>query len=624
MANPYNVYHRLLYCVATPFNKVSKLTQNSKLTIIFIASALSIVLGSYAYLHEGQPFTMAFFNALQTLKLSSTSPKSITTVFLIAKWLGALVFIYSIIQVALGVVKSNVDGLYIYLFYRKHFVFCGFSKKTLTLLQNLRKDSGYKYVQIIIIEKDKSHEAVSKYQHRSNVTVLIGNCEDEEVLKRANINKAEYVFALTNYDDVNAGITAIIQKKYEEKNPDIKIRTHINDFTGLMFYKQFGKGKSDYHAFNAHQLIAQKLVDKYAKVFDKIDVESPQVHVLVDGLTKQGEYIIYESAMMYHFLNLQKLKISIVDIDVEKKISDFTARFPSINNVVDIIPVHATELEKYPHNWEEKLNDVALCFVCHNDDAKCITRYKTLRQSLYALQRDFETAVVVAILPENSNITDTKGDKTTFKYSDKKSSFERIIKDNDAKSIGVQINTLYETFTPELILENHAKTDYLAKRIDLLYHAEMQPRLSNYERKRIIAEKLKEFGKKDEQNWTNKTDFEKDWNRYPARHFEIKKRLLFNRLKCSKNEDVIKQLRQMSLLETFKEMEHRRWCAEKWLTGYVKGKEENGKDLAGRNLKENLKYHPWLIDYKELPDKVKDIDGYTLNEIIFISEKERV
>ena len=152
------------------------------------------------------------------------------------------------------------------------------------------------------------------------------------------------------------------------------------------------------------------------------------------------------------------------------------------------------------------------------------------------------------------------------------------------------------------LIENRG-LDKLAKRIALLYskvHGN-----NNLERIKDAHEKLLNWEEKDlELNWRNISEFERESNRLAADHASVKllefgKRLSLDTLDLENFWG--NDLAQLA------ELEHRRWCTEKLLLGWLPFTDSKKWDDRKKEIKMQ-KRHLHLVPYSNLPNEEKDKD----------------
>ena len=130
---------------------------------------------------------------------------------------------------------------------------------------------------------------------------------------------------------------------------------------------------------------ASQLNQEFIKTLEKI--AAMDAHVLIQGLGLIGENVLIQAAHLYHFGNLKKVRFTIVDHDVDKKINNLLLKYPLLEHVADITHVEQTDFYRYPFNT--KVDDVAVTFLCTEDDGEAIYYSKKLRQVFFDQKKKF-------------------------------------------------------------------------------------------------------------------------------------------------------------------------------------------------------------------------------------------
>jgi len=85
-------------------------------------------------------------------------------------------------------------------FMKDHYIVCGFGRMGAIISQTLTRDR----MPVVVIEQDGSREADIK---STGVTCILGDATDDEILRKANIDKAKGLIAVTNSDPENLFVT---------------------------------------------------------------------------------------------------------------------------------------------------------------------------------------------------------------------------------------------------------------------------------------------------------------------------------------------------------------------------------------------------------------------------------
>ena len=324
------------------------------------------------------------------------------------------------------------------------------------------------------------------------------------------------------------------------------------------------------HAFNFNEITSQRLVDEYSPdQYIPIKEGTPPVHTSIIGDLSLAEHLLSESLKMYHFFNLQKNRITLVNDSNKLSTDDFFARYPDLNMVAELNFLPFNSFLASPDS-----DDVVLCFVCHEDSILNLRQGLMIRRYFYNTRNNLIQPKIVCLV---NNISTIKRDMPE-------------VLDN-AKKAGLELVDLQRFFSMRGMFETHREWDKIARVIHGQYIT-----LEQADRKEI---------------WNRISDAEKEQNRYPARHLRIKLRAMGYDLDYSDFGEGAKldlpdnhDLKlQMAILE------HNRWMAEKIMEGYVGVK---NKSNFKRELKDVVLAHPDIVPFSELSakDVEKDFGSY--------------
>ena len=574
-----------------------KILVNIILGIIFIvALSCGIVGWQQYYLDENQhiSFWGALYLTFQLIGKSTSQlinngaypPRVNVPTFLeISRLLMPLVILSAMINIILAMTKKQIDLLLIKYIYRDHYVFCGLNKKTESLVKDILKNvkkgkdlhSGDR-VRIVVIEKKPDHKLISSIKRR-NVKVIIGDARDIKVLKQANTGNSSYVSTFINDDAVNFEIIDKI-KSLKEKlfHRRIKVITQLSDFYNITLAKDYQQIESrfiDFHAFCFFQKTAQKIIDKYSPdiILPVRNNNDPAARILIYGLTLVGENLLIEAGQMYHFANLKKTRVTVVDYNIKEKLDLILRKYPGLFDVIDLDAIEPEVLFdlKNPYN----IDNLSVCFVTTDNDSECIMTSLRCRQFFYSRQKNMELPRIITILTQPNQISSLISNRET-KLTD----------------IKIEVHDLHEYFDKVTIMDDKEAIDIAAEQVFNIYPD------------------------KENRKFESLTDREKDMNRFPARHLLIKFRYLnlpveenYRKLFDSVRKNQIPVTAAQS--DILCRMEHNRWCAEKLLTGFVPGVAVQDKTLKN-TLKNSLKCHPLICDFDQLDvsEQAKDLGPF--------------
>ncbi|MEO0079629.1 MAG: RyR domain-containing protein [candidate division WOR-3 bacterium] len=98
--------------------------------------------------------------------------------------------------------------------YGNHIIVCGLGEKGFALVEKLQATRH----KVVVIEQDKENDLIGPARELG-AKVIIGNAEDEETLRKANVQMARCLFAVTRDDEKNAEIALTAQKVMEKEPP---------------------------------------------------------------------------------------------------------------------------------------------------------------------------------------------------------------------------------------------------------------------------------------------------------------------------------------------------------------------------------------------------------------------
>ncbi len=570
--------------------------RNTYLLLFLILSSLA--LGIAGFTMAGYGLLTSIYLTLQLFVLEADVTFISKNIFLtLAFFACPLLTATAIINVILIYAKGGIIIWRISRF-KNHVVICGLNRISLFLANDFLKE-GY---HIVIIDQQEDNPFIQEL--RSSKTLLIqGDPRNRLKLIHANVFKAKYVLVYSLDDIVNIEISRSIFKVIDERKNKlafsgthlVKVFIHIADYFNLEIIKSYIEAEIestaiqiDYHATNVFTKAASRVIDdlspdKYVNLRD----ENKKVEILIQPLNEMGYALLREAAHMYHFGGLQKIRIHIVDDNIAEKQRYVYNKIPLIDQIVDLTFHEKSEF--YRSADPDKLRYITTLFLSETIDSENLVYAKRLRQIFFDISGKLEFPPIGVILHEESTIAEL---------------FDNI--SSEVSFLHINIYNLYSDFcSKQSVIQNQENYDRIAMQIHNQY--------------------LDEHLEKDElyKSWDALTDAQKDFNRYPARHFPIKLRYLgLDPDNAEISNETGKQLQDIEeqRWEIIGRMEHKRWVAEKLLTGFVKGKVLNDPQLQGK-LKSILKYHTDIRDWEELSDTDKSKDLMALEQIQFIIDQ---
>lgn len=619
-----------------------KINRNGILLYVsyIVFAGLAIALGFIGFI-QYNPHESSFWNVLyNVVRLFGMEhdfgvADSLPTALNIARFLAPAVLIIAVINIVWIFIRKKWR-LFRLRCKKNHVVIFGLDEKAVIRAKMLKD------VIIVIDKNDNAH--VDDLTQIKHVELIIKDPADSDVLGNIGLLKAKDIYIQTGDDYLNLSLLKRIKELFSNDGRTvsmqgineawhskrivyvyIEITEHHNEY---LFKQLEEKTKNNsailnVHAFNIVRRFAASVIDRYSpdQYTSVHQLDNPPVHVLIYGLDHLGQYLTIEAAFMYHFGNLQNTHITIIDNDVHTRYNRLLGSFPNLEKVVQI------ELFEASSFWKTStpgfVYNVSVCFVSCGNDAQNFIIGQRLRQLFMlnsssglnnTIREKLSNPAIVLLNASTTNLlqlfvkhptTDTQAahDATTnlnpgyletleYLHLESINLFEELM----SRCNGSQGESIENFFFEDKNIPE------LASKIHSLY--------SN-------CNSMK--GTTVDAIWDSLTDFEKDQNRFAARHVKMKLRLLgveYGEIGTS-GQKYDYALEKPSVKKIICEMEHRRWMAEKYLTGFVYGAHAREIDASlspenateeNKLLKKHLKWHFDIIPYEELHEEEKSKD----------------
>ena len=377
------------------------------------------------------------------------------------------------------------------------------------------------------------------------------------------------------------------------------------------------KGNKIYlHPFNLHENCARQMWGLYSvsspstvapyRPLDYVPISPDSekyVHLVIIGLSSAGTALLLEALRICHYANFEtknlKTKITIVDRDLNSKKEAFLARFPNLDQICDI------DLEFRAENAEsagtrcllvelaKNPNCLLTVAVCLNDPESALSVGLTFPEAVYCYEnpgKPYGNSVLVrqTALGELANSVD--GENTRYRYV---KIFGKLGEDFDAELLSDKI--------PMRIHYDYATFDYQNG-------SPLSDPIAEPTAEANIAE-MEKF-------WSDLPEYKRWANRFQAEMFRTYLRTLgFDVWRASEtSRDMIARVRRRirENREVLMRMEHRRWCAEKTLGGFV----------AGPVKDEVRRIHPDLCPFEALTQEKKNLDFRPILNLAYLLADE--
>lgn len=469
---------------------------------------------------------------------------------------------------------------------RGHVVVCGLGDLGLRLALNARRLGKF----VVAIEK---HGPTSIERARSNgVLVLEGDATDDYMLRRARVRRAAHVIAACLEDRTNVAVAALVGAELgrsTRSGPALLCRLLVRDAalahlladqSLLVPRRETAAAKAAKYRVNFQNLdfydtAARQTLRRHPLDFQPISAADKTVaHLVVAGFGRVGQSLAVQAARIGHFANSagsgRPVKITLVDREVEKRLGELRERCPKIGDpeICDLVLREVREkpseiigvLSQVSHEAVKagELITYAICF-----DGSPTADRENLLIGLPVSRAARGLAVQTLVYQ-----TTRQGFAALLAAEPRTSGF-----DSRLHAFGMS----EEIYNWDVLM--HEAEDVVAKALHERY------RLENPASGHPPWDELRE-------------DF-RESNRHAADHIPVKLRALgYHDAPVQRGKERIVEFTDDETLLAAK-MEHRRWCAERWLDGW---------EYGPQTIREN-RISSALVDWDRLSpeEKQKDI-----------------
>lgn len=564
---------------------------------------------------EVSPFLSVYYMLQCGLDMDPTLDLSVQLVMIALGFVGFIIFSGGLIAVCSNMIERRVElsqkGLINY-YHENHFLIVGCGETLNGLIESVHSGAvaslgggsyAYSGEDIVIVttgdverERERVLAAIQAENGRSRygdrIYFYYNAMETEAQISKLYPERAKVIFILGDSDsgvgrDVRnlscMGVISLAVLHRAELFPhtnSVPVYVEIDRPETFSILQKVDKipirseTRIDPHPFSLHENYARKLWGLYGAphagmtAFRPLDYlpipedSDRRVHLVVIGMSGSGTALLLEALRICHYANFEtrgvKTKITVVDRDFDRKRDAFFAQFPNLEQIRDI------ELEFLAENAESpkiraELDRLARdpdCLltiaVCLGDPEIALAVGLNFPESVYcyeAGEKPHGNTVLIrqTALGELANSVD--GETKRYRYV---RVFGTLGEDFDAEllndAIPMRIHYDYETF-------DYKNGSPLAEPL-----AEPSSEKSIFEMKRAWCE-LVEY-----KRWSNRFQAEMFRTYLRTVGFDVVRSRESSRDMPSRVRDVLWKHR-----EVLAKMEHRRWCAERTLAGFVFG-----------------------------------------------------
>lgn len=500
----------------------------------------------------------------------------------VARFVAPGVASYTVVQALAAIFREQAQLLRLW-FVRNHVVICGLGRKGLLLAQGFCSRNET----VVVIERDPENPLVGACRD-AGAMVVNGDATDADVLRRARVQRARYLFAVCDDDAVNAEVALdarrVVLRRRDNPlarrwHPPLSCYVHLHD---AQLYALLRAQQATLQVAGAFRLEFFNLSDAAARMLVEVCPPPPGPEPLVViGLGPLGQAAIVRAAAQRRTHGgpaAAPLEIKAVDSDAGRKVAELQARCPWLGKACTLSPEEA-DVSSPAFRPESLLAlapggaQPAVLYLCLEDDAQCWS----LALSLWQRLRDRPVTIVARVTEGAGLGTLVKGVQGT------------VVGQAALRPFAL----LDQVCRPALILEGACEViargihdAYVEHQRKLGFTPGTNPSMVPW---RELPDDLKESNRAQADDVGRKLaavgcglEPLQDWDEAEAFQFTAEE------------------------VEKLAEMEHERWCDERRSMGWTYA--PGAKDLA-------RKTSPYLVAWSALTDEVKEYDRASIRQL---------
>jgi hypothetical protein len=528
----------------------------------------------------------AYFARQNIIKSITSVEGSLSLLLSVVKFWGAAATLYAIAKALTLIFRQQIQAMRFKLL-RNHVVVCGLGNKGALFTKAFYED-GFK---VVAIANGADNGRLEQFRDL-RILVLTAEATNREILQKAQVHRARYLVAVCENDSDNAEIA--VNARALVSDFDRYVLTCLVHLTNphlcnlLKEREIMGQRVDSFRMefFNVYESGARQLLKEFPAFAENNDNVQP--HLLIVGLGAMGKSLAVHAAMLWRMSlakATEKLPITLVDKDADRKKEYLELQYPQLNNSWDLIPA-TLEIDSpqfYQANFlREVHNDMAITmvYVCLEEDSRSLAAALTLFQHL----RHENVPIVVQMENDAGLAALLQGDDSS----------------------GGSFANLHSFW----LLDRECKTDLLLYGThEMLARAIHQDYLSTQEKMGLTPQTNPFLV-----SWDDLPENIKESNRRQADDIGKKLKAIHCDLEPLTDWDAELFEFTPEEIEILARMEHTRWAKERRHEGWTY--KPGAKDP-------NRKNSPYLLDWDELPEDFKQYNRDAMRNLpLFLAKSD--
>jgi voltage-gated potassium channel Kch len=511
-----------------------------------------------------------FYAAIQLFSMSGEANKPpIPLLLQIARWLAPLTVAYAVLRTLSAIFLGEWTQVRIRVFFRHHVIICGLGQAGLRFATGLH-DRGKR---VVVIDCNPPPAAVDKC-HELGIPVLTGDATEQIVLARAGVRRTRYLIAVCGDDVINAEVALTLLISVTRRRTPITCLVQLADERLCELVNQQAltatvTGPVGYEFFNVYQAAPAALFDIHAELLSPQEDVPP--HLVILGAGRFATALIIEAARRWRLHRAHptgRIRITLLAPNADAHAAALHTRYPVLATTCELI-TYPTDPDgpTPPLSLGDPSDHPTAALVCLGEDDA------TFRATLLSRQ----------LLPEQCPIIACTTGRPSLAHLLNRSA-SGMLTNVEGFSL------LDRTCRPEVLLNGCRET--LAQAIHADYVRRRRADGANPEDPALAA-------------WEDLPETLRASNRAQAADLGNKLRTVGCQLVPTTNWDPPPLPFTETEVEHLAALEHQRWQAERHQDGW----------RLGSTRDPIRKLSPYLTDWEELPEEIKDLDRDTIRAL---------
>jgi voltage-gated potassium channel Kch len=535
-----------------PEKQTSSFWKDNSRKILLLISVVSVILGLHGY-WKVLGFSLSYYNILDLLyhtaqmfllEANLDATTAVPIELSIARVLAPLSLGFAAWETVAALFKERFSLSSL----KNHVIICGLGERGFELAKGYIKAN----TKVLVVEADAENDLISSCKAHGAL-VIIGDATEGVVLRKARLKYSRSVYAISGDDgnnfEIGAKVTRELGKITIDKVPNVNCYIAANNvlLSDISPYSQMFRDTSksgSTRIVRINDLAARKLFQDYP-LDRKIILPSDTtiIHIIIIGFGSMGESVLLQAVRMGHFANGSKLQISVFDQNASRKSK---LLLQTISGLSQCSTLNYYDVNFDSYEFGEKISEL-------------IINKSTIPYIVFCLNN---TMLSVSLALRIRTITNDKTIPFYLRLNDNSglgvllNKIDTIGKEKNGDTLNIYgFGLIKETCSPD-VFENW-QLDTLAKAL-----------FDNY-KKRQHGSKIQN------EEWLQKS-FEKidtthrDHFRQEADHLPVKLRACGYKINNFKDIPETKRIKKFSPDEVMilAKMEHNRYCAELWISGW--------------------------------------------------------